>query len=97
MRTNRVRQTVLPLLAALIWGTAFVAQSVSTDYVGPFTFNTARSVVAFLFLLILCVLLRARRSKSENTQAPTGNRRALLLGGLCCGVALTVASFFQQK
>jgi len=98
MQTNRVRQTVLPLLAALIWGTAFVAQSVSADYVGAFTFNTARSVVAFLFLLVLCVLLRIKRHKSGEEKKTAGtSSRDLFLGGLCCGIALTVASFFQQK
>ena len=50
MKVNRVRQNVLPIIAAMIWGTSFVAQSVSADYVEAFTFNTARSVVAFLFL-----------------------------------------------
>ncbi|MBE6962988.1 MAG: DMT family transporter [Ruminococcaceae bacterium] len=96
MGMNRVRQTVLPILAALIWGTAFVAQSVSADHVGAFTFNTARSVVAFLFLLVLCLLLRVR-GRTVSKEAPAGNRKALLLGGFCCGAALTVASFFQQK
>ena len=95
MKVNGVRQNVLPVLAALIWGTAFVAQSVSADHVEPFTFNTARSVVAFLFLLVLCMFLRGRRRAAERTAA--GSRKDLLLGGLCCGVALTVASFFQQK
>lgn len=95
MKVNGVRQNVLPVLAALIWGTAFVAQSVSADHVEPFTFNAARSVVAFLFLLVLCMFLRGRRRAAERTAA--GSRKDLLLGGLCCGVALTVASFFQQK
>ena len=47
MKANRIRQNVFPVLAALIWGTAFVAQSVGADYVEPFTFNTARSAIAF--------------------------------------------------
>ena len=62
MKANRIRQNVFPVLAALIWGTAFVAQSVGADYVEPFTFNTARSAIAFLFLLVLCgVFSRLRR------------------------------------
>ena len=39
MKANQIRQTVFPLLTAFIWGTSFVAQSVSTDHIGPFTFN----------------------------------------------------------
>ena len=46
MKVNHIRQNVFPVLAALIWGTAFVAQSVGADYVGPFTFTAARSAVA---------------------------------------------------
>lgn len=100
MRTNWIRQNVLPVLAALIWGTAFVFQSVGADYVGPFTFNAARSAVAFLSLLVLCAVLRLMRRKSggegEERSTPA-YRRDLLLGGVCCGVALTVAANLQQK
>lgn len=56
MKANQIRQTVFPLLTAFIWGTSFVAQSVSTDHIGPFTFNAARSIVAFLSLLALTFL-----------------------------------------
>ena len=99
MKINRVRQNVFPMLAALIWGTAFVAQSVGADYVEPFTFNTARSGVAFIFLLILCVVLRQvrRRDFDAAAQPRSGSRRDLILGGICCGVALTVATNLQQK
>ena len=95
MKVNRLRQNVFPVLAALIWGTAFVAQSVSTEFVGPFTFNAARSAVAFVFLLVFCLLMRAKRKKDGTAQ--TGTKRDLLVGGLACGIALTVAAFLQQK
>lgn len=98
MKVNRIRQNVFPVLAALIWGTAFVAQSVGADYVEPFTFNAARSAVAFLFLLALCGVFRAVRKRSPGgAEAPTGTWRDLALGGVCCGVALTVATNLQQK
>ena len=63
MKANQIRQTVFPLLTAFIWGTSFVAQSVSTDHIGPFTFNAARSIVAFLSLLALTFLLRQIRQR----------------------------------
>lgn len=96
MKINRVRQNVLPLVTAMIWGTAFVAQSVAAEYMGPFTFNTARAVIAFFFLLGLCGLRAAWRRKG-GAGAPAGSRRDLIVGGLCCGAAISVASFFQQK
>ena len=99
MRGNTVRQNVFPVLAALIWGTAFVAQSVGADYVEPFTFNAARSGIAFLFLLILCAVFRRARSRdfSGAAEARPAARRDLILGGICCGTALTVAANLQQK
>lgn len=99
MKVNRLRQNVFPMLAALIWGTAFVAQSVGADYVEPFTFNTARSAVAFLFLLVLCIVFRKLRKEECSSQDmdQSDSRRDLVFGGICCGAALTIASFFQQK
>ena len=91
MNTKQIRHNGMALLAALIWGTAFVAQSVGADYVQPFTFNAARSAVAFCFLLALCLVRRKLgRGGSQSV-------RDLLVSGLCCGVALTVATNLQQK
>ena len=99
MKVNRIRQNVFPVLAALIWGTAFVAQSVSADLVEPFTFNAVRSAVAFAFLLVLCAVLRRRRSRDfADSAAPRSHaRRDLVLGSICCGAALTLAANLQQK
>ena len=95
MKVNRIRQNVLPVLAALIWGTAFVAQSVGAHYVEPFTFNAARSAIAFLFLLVLCLV---RRTMQRGVvESATKSWKDLAVGGICCGVALTVASNLQQK
>ena len=95
MKVNRIRQNVLPVLAAFIWGTAFVAQSVGADYVEPFTFNAARSVIAFLFLLILCLV--RRKLQKGIVESTTKSWKDLAIGGTCCGVALTVATNLQQK
>ena len=97
MKVNRVRQNVLPLVTAMIWGTAFVAQSVGAEYMGPFTFNAARAAIAFVFLLGLCGARRACRRRSGEAAAPAASRRDLAVGGLACGTALAVASCFQQK
>ena len=95
MRINRVRQNVLPVLAALIWGTAFVAQSVGADYVEPFTLNAARSAIAFLFLLALCLV--RRKVQKGVVESATKSWKDLVVGGLCCGVAMTAAANLQQK
>ncbi len=94
---RNIRQTLFPLLAALIWGTAFSAQSVATAYVGPLTFNAARSLVAFLFLLALDPIV-SRLSPGRKTmfQLDAGERRVLLVGGAACGLALALAANMQQ-
>ena len=93
MNSKFVRQNVFPLLAAFIWGTAFVAQSVAADIVEPFTFNASRAFVGFLFLLVLCIVLRIR----EKPQYDRKYYIDLILGGICCGIALTLATNLQQK
>ena len=93
MNSKFVRQNIFPVLAAFIWGTAFVAQSVAADIVQPFTFNASRAFVGFLFLLVLCAVLRIK-------EKPRYDRRYyldLIIGGICCGIALTLATNLQQK
>ncbi len=95
MKTNKTRQIVFPTLAALIWGTAFVAQSVSTDHVGPFAFNAARSIIAFFVLWAVAAIFKRARAK-RGEAAASGSRRELIMGGVCCGVVLAIAANFQQ-
>ncbi len=54
---------ILLFLAALIWGVAFVAQSVGAEYMGPFTFNMSRSVLAGLFLIPLTFIFGEKPEK----------------------------------
>ena len=98
MKTNRIRQNLFPIVAAFIWGTAFVAQSVGADIIEPFTFNAARSAIGFTFLFIICVALRViNRKKTPAALYSKEYFKNLIIGGICCGVALTVAANLQQK
>ena len=60
---KQLRNTLLLLLGALIWGTAFVAQSVGSGYVGPYTFLAARSWLACAFLMGLVLFRRAGQKR----------------------------------
>ena len=89
MKHNQIRQVVFPILAALIWGTAFVAQDVCADTIGTFTFNAVRYFIAVLALLVLIAVLNAtRKDRPQPTEAEKrAGRKQLWLGGFCCGTA----------
>lgn len=82
-------------LTALIWGTAFVAQSVGMDHIGPFTFNAVRSYVGGVALIPVILFFNSRKTQ-EQRETERANRKTLVIGGICCGIALGVASLFQQ-
>ena len=86
------KNNLMLLLAALIWGCAFVAQSKGTEYVGPWTFNCLRSLIGGLTLLVLMPFLdRVRKTKADKEQ-----KNSLLTAGIACGIVLAAGSMFQQ-
>ena len=87
--TVPVRNSLLLLLTATIWGIAFVAQSVSMDYIGGFTFNSIRSLIGSLTLLPVILLLSKPKSAEEKNRPQTSsNQKILITGGICCGIIL---------
>ena len=95
MKPNYVRQIVCPILAALIWGTAFVAQRICSEYLPIFAFNAIRSALAVLFLYPLSRILDASGARRGVPPAKT-DRRALLFGGFWCGLVIAAANNLQQ-
>ena len=113
MKNTSLRNPLMLLLTAVIWGVAFVAQSVGMEYIGPFTFNCVRCLIGGVVLIpCIWILGRVRGSETvsgtEESEKRAGKdgkterayrkneRRILLTGGLCCGLALFVASNLQQ-
>ena len=88
----RIKNGLMLLLTAFIWGTAFVAQSVGMDYLEPFTFNGVRSLIGGAALLPCIWILQKLNGRSKDT----GTKKDLLTGGLACGVLLFAASSLQQ-
>ena len=95
MKSRQVRNSILLVLTAFIWGIAFVAQSEGGNAVGPFTFNGIRSLIGSIVLLPVIALLDRMKltSKKPVTKA---EKKILLIGGLSCGVLLFLASSAQQ-
>lgn len=88
----KTKNGLILFLTAFIWGTAFVAQSVGMDYLGPFSFNGIRSLVGGLALIPCIAVLDRVDRKSEEEK----DRKTLIIGGICCGLCLFAASSLQQ-
>ena len=119
MKKTEWKSPALLFLTAVVWGVAFVAQSVGMDYVGPFTFNCIRCLIGAVVLVPCIWFLDGWKQRQggascgresagapdgascgrESAGAPSGasyGSHALLAGGICCGLALFVASNLQQ-
>jgi drug/metabolite transporter (DMT)-like permease len=94
-RSQTLKSDSLLLLAAVIWGFAFVAQRVGMEYVGPFGFNGVRFALGGLALLPLVFRngLRSGETSSCDARAYTFPR---LGGGLLAGLVLFCGASFQQ-
>ncbi len=91
------KNAIMLLSAALIWGIAFVAQSVGMDYMGPFTFNGLRSLIGGVVLLpCIAIFSRGSRKDTSKTDQNPGTIRDLVTGGLLCGLILFAATTLQQ-
>lgn len=97
-RRSSLRSSMLLLLTAFIWGVAFVAQSEGMNYVGGFTFIGARYLIGGVVLLPYLIFMRKRNPewKQLKTEEQKKQNRIGIIGGICCGIALCVASSLQQ-
>lgn len=94
-----LKQSLLLLLAAFIWGVAFVAQSVGMEYVGPFTFNSVRLIIGGAALLPVIAVLGAAKKpcgERERTERQKSSGKQLPAAGIVCGILLCIATNFQQ-
>ncbi len=91
MKEHKIFGSIVLLITALIWGSAFVAQSMGTKFLGPFTFNGLRALIAVggLSILLLIIWLKDKKAKLLN------NKRVILFGMLC-GLFLFMATTLQQ-
>lgn len=94
-----VKSGVMLVLTALIWGVAFVAQSVGMGYIGSFTFTCIRSLLGGI-VLIPCIWLLDRMNgagdRKKKEPMTSADKKLLMTGGILCGIALCVASNLQQ-
>jgi len=89
--TERIVSRFLLVLAAIIWGFAFVAQRAGMEHIGPFLFNAIRFALGGAALLPLLLL----RRKARRTKRRSGGKR-VLAGYFAAGVVLFAAASLQQ-
>ena len=97
MNSKKLLGNLSLIIAALFWGSTFVAQEIGMNHVRPFTFLASRSLLGFLFLFVLAPIIDIFKKKNNSYEKPTkAQKKSLLIGGLCCGIALTISSGLQQ-
>lgn len=92
---KKLRGSMLLLLATVIWGSAFIAQSVGMELIGPFTFQAVRCFLAVVFLFPLSFLLDGRKTGLKASLHKWLDPK-LWKAGIICGLALFVAASLQQ-
>ena len=92
MQNKQLRGTIYILIATIIWGSCFVAQSAST--IGPFTYQGVRSMIGALFLVVLSFVLDTFSKNKQQVMKWTD--KTLLKGGFVCGLILFGAMNLQQ-
>lgn len=92
---QQFKGTVAILVATIIWGSAFIAQSVGMDLIGPFTFQAIRCLMAVVFLVGVIFFFDLGK-KDGKTYFSRWMDKRLWISGAICGTALFVAAGLQQ-
>ena len=93
MKNSSIKNSFLLLLAALIWGIAFVPQKLGGNIIGNYAFNCLRSFLGGLILIPVIFLLDLKKSPEDKKVL---DKKGLLIGGICCGIMLFFGSTLQQ-
>jgi drug/metabolite transporter (DMT)-like permease len=92
--TYKLRYDFILLLAAVIWGFAFVAQRVGMDYIGPFTYTAVRFTLGTVVLIPL--LLFRKHEPFKGAPLPLSGRVRIIALQLLLGLILFGGISFQQ-
>ena len=92
---KQLRGSLFLLLATILWGSAFISQSVGMDHIQPFTFQAIRCFLAVLGLLPV-IAIADRSKKDDNTFIGRWANKQLWLAGILCGIPLFMACNLQQ-
>ena len=93
MKNTKLKGNLMLLLTAFIWGVSFIAQSKGVEEISPVAFNGIRSILGGLVLLPIIYITDSNKKKHGQPIPPAD--KALILGGIVCGVILCLATTMQ--
>ncbi|MDC3146794.1 DMT family transporter [Alphaproteobacteria bacterium] len=88
MFSKQLFSNICLIVAALIWGTAFVAQTTGMEHIGPLTFTNLRFLIGGLIVLPLAIKEIQNFKKSLN--------KKLIIIILLTGLSLLMGTYLQQ-
>ena len=95
MPNKAMQANLMMLLAASIWGFAFVAQRVGMETMGPHWFNSLRFFIGVVALTPVVIWMDRTQAKSS-IEGPKSSTKSLLMGGAVAGLLLFIGATFQQ-
>ena len=96
---SRFKGQICLMLAAIIWGSAFIFQKMGMDHIGPFTFGAFRFILGSLPLLVVIYIagkLNDRKPLEVRKEITPWTDKTLLIGGLLCGIGSFAGASLQQ-
>lgn len=94
---KQLKGSIAIIIATIIWGSTFVAQSIGMDHIGPFTFQAARCLLGGLFLLpVIAVADRLSPKNDSKTFFTRWCDRTLWIAAIFCSIPLFIAVNLQQ-
>lgn len=94
--SKKLRGNLILLLTALIWGLSFVPQRMGMDYVEPFTYNGIRTLIGGFVLIPVIFAFNKTKKNSVDNSGKRAPLKTTIIGGICCGLVLFIASSLQQ-
>ena len=92
MKNSAFKGSLVLLLVAFLWGVSFIFQSMASKYMDAYTILYLRSIVGALTILPF-MLFFLKKDKKNNIKY---KKKDLIIAPLLCGIALCLASLFQQ-
>jgi len=93
MKTQALKTDLLMLIAAVIWGFAFVAQREGMETMGPFLFSGVRFLIGVVALSPVVWFLSKKSQQNHKAEVST---KKLIFAGTVAGLLLFGGISFQQ-